>query len=117
MELLVGNNGRKGAVMIKWADKLYLSEDINLRKKKKLIKSIEESKLTFEIYCITFASNPDNLFDIINVNDFLFPYYKKQNLYILGIATSRGEAKNLVKIMIEEIYQKTGGFLVREYFG
>ncbi|QHQ62517.1 hypothetical protein Ana3638_18435 [Anaerocolumna sedimenticola] len=72
--------------------------------------------MTFEVYCITFASNSYNLFDIINANELIFPYYSKRDVYILGLAGSKGQAKYLVKDMLMEIYDKTGDFRVREYF-
>ncbi len=106
----------KGVAMIRWADKLYLSGDITPRKKARLMKAIENGQLTFEVYCIAFASNPENLFDIINANDLLFPYYRRKEMEVLGLAASRGTAKLLVKDMLEEVYKATGGFKVREYF-
>lgn len=102
--------------MIKWANKIYCSEYIKENKKKNIMKAIEKGKLKFEIYCITFASNSNNLFDIINVNELLFPYYQRREMYILGIANSREEAKLVVMDMLIEIYQNTGDFKVREYF-
>ncbi|MFV0343237.1 MAG: hypothetical protein ACK5JH_10180 [Anaerocolumna sp.] len=101
--------------MIRWADKLYLSEDLR-KKKTKMMKKIEGNNLNFEIYVIMLASNSDNLFDIINANELQFSYYSKKENYILGLAGSRGLAMVLVKDMIEEIYKETGDFLVREYF-
>lgn len=101
--------------MIRWADKLYLGESIESRKKK-VMKSVENGKLTFAVFCITYASNPDNLLDIINANELSFPYYQKREMYIIGLAGSKSEARELVRGMIEEIYRETGGFLVREYF-
>lgn len=101
--------------MIRWADKLYLSEDLK-KKKKKMMTSIEKGNLGFEVYVIMLSSNTDNLLDIINANELQFPYYLKKENYILGIAGSRWFAKLLVKDMIEEVYDRTGGFLVREYF-
>jgi hypothetical protein len=102
--------------MIRWAENLYLSEDINVKKKKKMMKAIEKGKLTFELYCITFASNPNNLFDILNANELLFPYYARQEIFVLGLAESKDLAKLLVKDMIVEVYNSTGGFGVRDYF-
>lgn len=102
--------------MIKWAEKLYLSEEIKQNKLNKLKKVIEKGKVTFEIYCITIASNTDNLFDIINANELLFPYYERKDMYIIGLAESKLEAKLLVKDMLLEVYNNTGGFKVREYF-
>lgn len=102
--------------MIKWADKLYLSKDIGSNRMKKIIKAIENGHLTFEVYCITFASNPNNLFDIINANEFLFSYYSRKELYVLGLATSKEEAKLLVKDMLTRVYTVSGEFKVREFF-
>ncbi|WP_313129259.1 hypothetical protein [Anaerocolumna sp.] len=102
--------------MIKWAKNLFLSENITPKKKAKIIKNIEKKNLLLEVYCITFASNPENLFDIMNANEFLFPYYSRKEIQILGIALSKKEAFELVKDMLEEIYRETGGFQVREYF-
>lgn len=102
--------------MIKWAEKMYFSDDFNKKKRTITMKSIKKGELTFEVYCITLASNPHNLFDIINANELLFPYYEKQEITVLGLAGSRGQAKLLVKDMLEEVYKETGEFRVREYF-
>jgi hypothetical protein len=113
----MGVYGRTGVIiMIKWASNLYFSEDFKQQKKRKTMKSIDRGEMTFEVYCITFASNSHNLFDIINANELLFPYYARQEIYILGLAGSKGQARILVKDMLEEIYNKTGDFKVREYF-
>lgn len=80
------------------------------------MKAIENRQLTFEVYCITFASNPNNLFDIINANELLFPYYAQKEIYVLGLAASKEKATLLVKDMLEEVYRESGGFCVREYF-
>ncbi|MEI3526032.1 MAG: hypothetical protein V8Q27_07895 [Eubacteriales bacterium] len=36
---------------------------------------------------------------------------------MVGIASGYEEALELVQRMIDDIYRKTGGFAVREYFG
>jgi hypothetical protein len=102
--------------MIKWASKLYFSSDFKQKKKIRTMNAIENGEITFEVYCITFAGNAQNLFDIINANELLFPYYVKQEITVLGLAGSRGQAKLLVKDMLVEIYNKTGDFQVRDYF-
>ncbi|MDF2610132.1 MAG: hypothetical protein K0R92_1606 [Lachnospiraceae bacterium] len=102
--------------MIKWAKNLYLGDTINPKKKDRIMKSIETGKFTFEVYCILFASNPENLFDIMNANELLFPYYSKKELYVVGLALSRIEAFELVKEMIDQVYRETGSFSVRDYF-
>ena len=113
---IVRKSIRMGVGMIKWADNMYFSDGIHKNKRKKIMKSIENGALKFEVYCITFAMNTNNLFDIINVNELLFPYYQRKEIYIIGLANSREEAKELAADMLVELYNKTGDFKVREYF-
>lgn len=101
--------------MIKWYDNLYM-DDIVKRKQKKIIKEMERGKVTFEVYCIAIASNPQNLFDIINVNELLFKHYKRNDIYIIGLTFSRDSAIEITKSIIQKMYEDTGGFKVREYF-
>jgi hypothetical protein len=101
--------------MIQWASRLYIGDKI-MKKKDKAITSINNRRLTYDVYCITLASNSGNLFDIMNANELLFPHYQKTNVKIVGLAKGREEAISLVRDMIMEIYENTGSFNVREYF-
>lgn len=100
--------------MLIWADNLRVSE--NIKDKTKIIKAINKDKTTLSIYCVTFSTNPSNLFDIYNANEFKFPYYKKQKLFIVGLAKGKEEAVLLTKDLLLEVYNSTGDFKVREYF-
>lgn len=102
--------------MIEWSEKLYYSEEIKNKKINKIKKAVNDGKLLFEIYCITFASNEKNLFDIMNVNELLFPYYQRKNIKILGLAASKEAAVLLVVDMIMEVYREKDDFNVRTYF-
>lgn len=101
--------------MVKWYDNLYVDKLIK-NKQKKVIKRINEGKLSLHIYCITFASNGNNLFDIMNANELLFDYYKRREICILGLALGRESAIELAAAMLEEIYKNTGDFKVRDYY-
>ncbi len=101
--------------MIVWSKKLYLGETIK-KSSNRIIRKIERRKIVRDIFCITFASNPDNLFDIMNVSEFKFPYYDTREITIIGLCKGKEEAQNLAKDMLEEIYQNTGEFKVRDYF-
>lgn len=91
--------------MIIWNDDLYIEEKLQ-KKIKKIKKTLEKEKPTFSIYCITKASNPENLFDILDANEMLFQYYKRKNIEICGIASSRDAAIELVRQMVEEFAKK-----------
>ena len=45
--------------------------------------------------------------------------YKNVNeeIYVVGLAKGRDEALNLVRDIIDEVYNATGGFDIREYLG
>lgn len=101
--------------MVTWSDNLYYGQGIK-KKHRRAIFSINHGKLTADVFCITFASNPSNLFDIIPANELLFPYYRNSRIHILGLAKGREEAKLVVQDMIIDVFKNTGDFKVREYF-
>lgn len=102
--------------MISWSNNLFLSDKINKEHVKEIKHDIENGKYTRNLYCITFASNPKNLFDIYNTKYLSFPYYQRQDLLILGLARNKKKAYKLVSKMLVEVYEKTGDFKVREFF-
>lgn len=101
--------------MIHWSPKLYVGDKLK-SKVDKTIKSIDNRKITYGVFCITFASNVDNLFDILNANELRFPYYQKSDIHIVGLTKGRDEALEMVQNLLMEVYQNTGEFKVREYF-
>lgn len=101
--------------MIQWTTKLYIGDKMK-KKKNKAINSISNSKATFNVYCIAFASNPSNLFDIMDANELLFPHYRNLDVCIVGLAEGKAEAIELIREMLMEEYQETGNFNVRTYF-
>lgn len=101
--------------MISWTSRLYVGENMK-KKKETAVASINNREATFGVYCIAFASHSNNLFDIMDANELLFPHYKKMEMKIVGLAKGKEEAVNLVREMIMEVYNKTGNFDVRTYF-
>ena len=101
---------------MQWAENLYLS-DKTAKKKDKIIKKANRGVGMVSIYFITLASNRENLFDIFHAAHLKQPAFYKQDLYVVGIASGYEEALELVQRIIDDIYRKTGGFAVREYFG
>lgn len=101
--------------MIKWSNELYF-DDVVKKKPEKWKKKVENGKLSYNLFCICLASNEHNLFDIINCNELFFRHYKRNNLYIAGLAKTKEDAIYLLQDMIEDIYKKTGDVKVKEYF-
>lgn len=101
--------------MINWHKDLYVDDNLIIDKKK-IMKRIEKNKITNGVFCITIASNENNLLDIINANELLFDYYKRKSNYIVALASSRKSAIDLVALIVTDVYKKTGGYDVRRYF-
>ena len=104
--------------MITWDDDLRCSGELR-PKVTQIRRRLRWRKATSAAtFCITLASNKDNLFDIFNMGELLFRYYREsdEDVHIIGLASSREEACELAGQIIEEIYSSTGGLDVRAYF-
>lgn len=101
--------------MIRWANQLLIGDNVKV-KKDKVVASINNREAIYGIYCITYASHPKNLFDILDANELLFPHYKNADIFIVGLAKGKDEAIFMVQNMLLEVYNNTGGFDVRAYF-
>ena len=101
--------------MIVWSGKLYIGEQVE-KDCKKLQKKLEQGKLTSDIFLITKPSNESNLMDIHPANELLFPYHKKREILVYGLAKGKKEATTLVLTMLEDVYRETNGLCCKEYF-
>lgn len=99
---------------MKWYDKLYLGEGIT-PKEKQIIKRIKKNQLTPDVYVIAFASNPQNLLDVIPSWELMQKGYPKEQIRVIGLASGKKEALELVRQIIDEVYQATGKTNVTEY--
>lgn len=99
---------------MRWYRKLYIGE--NARKNRfKFVWKVKHRRIVWEGYVITLASNEQNLLDIIPVSELLQPYYQKKDFFVIGIAKGYQESLEVVKNIIDEVYQTTGGFDVRKF--
>lgn len=101
--------------MIVWSEKLYIGKKAE-KNIKRVQKKLENGKLVPEYFLITKPSNESNLFDILPTAELLFPYYKRQELLVYGLAKSKEEAEELVVSMLEDVYRETDGLCCKEYF-
>lgn len=101
--------------MIKWYPDLYLDNKA-AKKEAKIKAKIEKGNFLFDVHCICLASNPNDLFDIINVNELMFRYYKAREIHIIGLAYGRDSAVKLVEEIALDIYQNTDQFEPEIFF-
>jgi len=103
---------------MKWYKKLYCGENAK-KAKYKMFGRIVKNKLTFDTFLIILPTNPQNLLDIISANFLKQPHFKKKRfqdeIYVVGIAKGQDEAFELVRIIIDEVYQATSGFDIPKY--
>ncbi len=96
---------------------LFVGESLK-EKYQKLLPRIEKGKKVKKgIMMITYAVNGNDLFDLIPAKEMKLSVRQEQNLYVLGLAGNHREAFSMVQEMVMEVYEKTGGFDVRGYFG
>lgn len=101
--------------MIIWHEQMYMDEKVR-KNPMKYRRAVEKGKFKLSLYCITFPSNKENLFDIYHVNEFRFPHYKRNDITVVGLAVSEYSAQQLVAEMIQDVYEKTNDVDVRTYF-
>ncbi len=92
--------------MLYWNPTLLTDDGVS-GKEKEIADKIREGKRQKDVYCILLPQNPANLFEIMQVNELLFPYYQRKELYLVGLAESRKSAVRLVCRMIAKAYRET----------
>lgn len=104
--------------MIEWSDRLRCSKGM-AGKENKIRKRVEKrSIMSLTAYCVALATNSDNLFDIYNMGELLFRYYRDSDvrIHIVGLAENREAACELAGEIVTECLEKTGSCDVKTFF-
>lgn len=101
---------------MRWYSRLYVGKRAK-RRRYAIIQNIRHDKFQPDAYVITPASGGNNLFDIYPAAMLLFPGFRKEELFVLGIASGYFEALEVVRSMVDDLYQKTGGFDLETWLG
>lgn len=101
--------------MIKWYPALYL-DSVTKKNLRKIKRRMERRKINLRVYCIALASNEMNLLDIYSTNELLFQYYRQKDIKVIGLASSKESAIQLVADIVNDVYQQTGRLDVRTFF-
>lgn len=100
--------------MVEWYAQIY-SDGITKHTLDLVKDKVEKQKIQFPVFLVTLASNPNNLLDVIPVNELLFPYYQRRTTFVLGVASSRKQAKLMAASIVAKVYEETGDFQIREW--
>ena len=101
--------------MLKIYSNIFMDDDVEIKptcSKKSLLRYGKKLKY----YAICIATNPENLLDIIRFGELEFNYYKERKMYIIGVASSKENARYLVADIIQKVYNESNGFNCREFF-
>jgi hypothetical protein len=89
------------------------AEALEQMKKDLLSGNVEQYK---HAYVVILALNPENLLELIPVRDLVYQYYQDTALLAVGLAASHGEAKELVRRIVEDVYNRQHDTDVRRFF-
>lgn len=92
---------------MQWYSKLYVGNRAR-HCQKDIVFGIQKGKLQPEVYVITSPQNRANFCDIYPSAMLLLPSEKDKERMILGIAVTYWEALEVVRMIADELYQKTG---------
>lgn len=100
---------------MRWMNHLYTGDRASLREKE-LKAGIRDRKWSADTYVLMPASNPRDQVDILHANFLRQPHYRNQReLTIIGIASGKQDALNLLMRITDECVRLTGGADLRSY--
>lgn len=94
---------------MRWYEKLYIGKKA-VRRQKQITGHIERGEFLMGAYVITAAVNGNNILDIYPTEVLLLPFYKDRDFLIIGISDSYWESLEVVRQIVDDMYQLTGGF-------
>ncbi len=98
-----------------WYKNLYTSESISDSDARQIRRKMKLRGFVPDIYVITLPSNTQNLLDIIPTWNFRLKGYPKREIRIIGLAWGYDEAVDLVRRIVQEVYDATGGVDIVDY--
>ena len=90
-------------------DHLYMGQNAD-RARARILKGLRQGSLLPDTYVITLPESGNHILDIRPVGRVRKEERESRELLILGIARGYGEAAEVVRSMIDDMYQKTGAF-------
>ena len=80
------------------------------RNRRRILEGLRNGSLLPDTYVITLPESGNHILDIRPVSLLRKEERESRELLILGIARGYGEAAEVVRSMIDDMYQKTGAF-------
>ncbi len=97
---------------------IWISENA-AGKKFQIMWKLKHFRPQADVYVLVLANNSHDLIHMYPAKELLKPYYKKihREMFVIGIARTRPAALELIRQIVQEVYEKTGGCDIRAYVG
>ena len=92
-----------------WYDHLYMGEK-EKKQRYGILEGLREGKWQPEIYVIMPSQNGNNILEILPSVMLQVPPYQEQEILLVGVAVTYWEALEVARQIVDDLYQKTGGF-------
>lgn len=83
------------------------------------MRKMKRNRSVSGLYCITLPVFQDGILEIYEYEELRQPLYEglEHPVIVIGIAAKREDAEELVRLIVDEVYQNTGEFQVGDYLG
>lgn len=83
------------------------------------MRKMKRNRNVSRLYCITLPVFQDGILEIYEYDELRQPLYEELEhpVIVIGITGSQKEAEELVRLIVDEVYQNTGTFDVEAYLG
>ena len=88
------------------------------KKKEKILKKLRHKRKIDGIYVVTLPLITDGLLDIYEYKNLFGKFYKKisDEIYIVGVAKSKEDANEVVRDIVQDMYDAGEDFDTRRFF-
>lgn len=99
---------------MRWWKHLYMGD--KARENRALVLGgIREGQIMPDVYVITLPESGNHILDILPASLITKKEKEADGLLVLGVAKGYGEAHEVVRVMVDDMYQLTGGFDWKAY--
>lgn len=98
-----------------FAPNLYLGEGISADKVDKIKNKLLKKPLSCGITIITISRNPRDQLEIYQARQLVQSYYRNNPPYVVGLASDREEALDLVRQIVAECLKQREDCALKEY--
>lgn len=84
-----------------------------------IMRKMKRKKTMSDLYCITLPVFADGILEIYEYGELLQDVYEslEHPVIVIGITRSYADAEEMVRLIVDEVFQNSGGFDVEEYLG